>query len=233
MLLNVRFGCRLIPLCYKTPPGAMHRIIDATLPLSAELKSFPGDPPFRLEPFRRMADGAPYDVSRLITGTHAGTHVDAPAHFVRGGVTVDQLPLEILVGKARVLDVPGVERIERQHLEKADLRDDIRVLIKTRMSAHPRGQRPHHDDSVLLDEAAALYLVQAGIKLVGFDDLSIDAHDSTDFKAHHVLLGAGVIVVEGLDLAEVEPGDYDMTCLPLRLVAADGAPARVVLRMRP
>lgn len=211
----------------------MHRIIDVTLPLSAELRSFPGDPPFRLEPFQRMADGAPYNVSRLVTGTHAGTHVDAPAHFVRGGATVDQLPLEILVGKARVLDVPGVERIERQNLEKTDLRDDIRVLIKTRMSAQPKGSRPPHDDSVSLSEDAAMYLVQAGIKLVGFDDLSIDARGSTDFKAHQVLLGAGVIVVEGLDLAEVEPGDYDMTCLPLRLVAADGAPARVVLRMRP
>ena len=232
MLLNAAAGCRPSALCYKTPPGFMHRIIDATLPLSAELKSFPGDPPFRLEPHKRMAEGAPYNVSRLVTGTHAGTHVDAPAHFVKGGATVDQLPLEILVGKARVVEVPGVERIERGHLQKADLRDDIRVLIKTRMSAHPRGQRPGHDDSVALDEAAALYLVQAGIKLVGFDDLSIDGPAGTEFKAHQVLLGAGVIVVEGLDLGEVEPGDYDMTCLPLRLVAAAGAPARVVLRMR-
>jgi arylformamidase len=210
----------------------MHRLIDVTLPLSAGLRSFPGDPPFRLEPHKRMADGAPFNVSRLSTGTHAGTHVDAPAHFVRGGATVDQLPLEILVGKARVLDVPGVETIGRQELEKTDLRDDIRVLIKTRMSAERYGT-PRNEDSVSLSEDAATYLVQAGIKLVGFDDLSIDARDSTDFKAHHVLLGAGVIVVEGLDLAQVEPGDYDMTSQPLRLVDADGAPARVVLRMRP
>ena len=209
----------------------MHRLIDVTLPLSASLRSFPGDPPFRLEPYQRMADGSPFNVAKLTTGTHAGTHVDAPAHFVRGGATVDQLPLEILMGKARVLDVPGVETIGRKELEQADLRDDIRVLIKTRMS-QPHGT-PQHEDSVALSEDAATYLVQAGIKLVGFDDLSIDARDSTDFKAHHVLLGAGVIVVEGLDLAEVEPGDYDMTCLPLRLVAADGAPARVVLRQRP
>lgn len=211
----------------------MNRIIDVTLPLSAELRGFPGDPAFQLESLRSIAEGAPYNVSRLTTGTHAGTHVDAPAHFVQGGLTVDQLPLEILVGKARVVDVPGVERVERRDLERADLRDEIRVLIKTRMSGQPRGSRAQHDDSVSLSEDAATYLVQAGIKLVGFDDLSIDARGSTDFRAHHVLLGARVIVVEGLDLTEVEPGGYDLTCLPLRLVAADGAPARVVLRMRP
>ena len=190
----------------------MHRLIDVTLPLSTAPRSFPGNPPFELG--------------------HAGTHVDAPAHFMKGGATVDQLPLEILVGKARVLEVPGVETIERKDLEKADLRDDIRLLIKTRMSAQSRADS-RHDDSVALSEDAATYLVQAGIKLVGFDDLSIEARGSSDMKAHQVLLGAGVIVVEGLDLAQVEPGDYDMTCLPLRLVAAGGAPARVVLRMRP
>jgi len=190
---------------------AMHRLIDVTLPMSNGPRSLPGDPPFELG--------------------HMGTHVDAPAHFLKGGATVDQLPLEILVGKARVLEVPGVETIARKDLEKADLRDDIRLLLKTRMSAQARGDS-RHDDSVALSEDAATYLVQAGIKLVGFDDLSIDPR-GTDPKAHQVLLGAGVIVVEGLDLAQVEPGDYDMTCLPLRLVAADGAPARVVLRMRP
>lgn len=211
---------------------AMHRLIDVTLPLSADSRSFPGDPPVRLEPHRRIADGAPFNVAHLSLGTHAGTHVDAPAHFVPGGATVDQLPLEILVGKARVLDVPGVETIGREQLEKADLRDDIRVLIKTRMSAHGHAT-PRHEEPVSLSEDAATYLVQVGIKLVGFDDLSIDARGDDEYRAHQVLLGAGVILVEGLDLAEIEPGDYDMTCLPLRLVGADGAPARVVLRMRP
>ena len=190
----------------------MHRLIDVTLPMSPGPRSSPGEAPFEFG--------------------HAGTHVDAPAQFVKGGPTVDLLPLEILVGKARVLEVPGVETIQRKDLEKADLRDDIRLLIKTRMSAQAH-RDSRHDDSVALSEDAATYLVQAGIKLVGFDDLSVDARGSSELKAHQVLLGAGVIVVEGLDLAQVEPGDYDMTCLPLRLVAADGAPARVVLRMRP
>jgi arylformamidase len=194
----------------------MHRLIDVTLPLGAALPSFPGDPPFELTPVLKLSAGSPYNVSRLVTGTHAGTHVDAPAHFVAGGATVDQLPLEILIGKARVLDMSAVE---------------IRVLIKTRTSAQPRAGRP--DDSVSLGADAATYLVQAGIKLVGFDGLSIDGAASREFAAHQALLGAGVIVVEGLELSEVEPGDYEMTCLPLRLLGGDGSPARVVLRARP
>lgn len=209
----------------------MHRIIDATLPLSSEIPGFPGDPPFRLEPFRSRGDGAPYNVSVLTTGTHAGTHVDAPAHFVEGGATVDQLPLEILIGKARVLDLSAVERVERRDLERADLRDDLRVLIKTRASEKPRGRGSEAASSLSPD--AATYLVQAGIKLVGFDDLSIDPPGSKDFAAHLALLRAGVIVIEGLELRAVEPGDYEMTCLPLRLQGADGSPARVVLRPRP
>lgn len=219
-------------MCYKAfTTGAMHRIIDVTLPLSAELPGYPGDPPFRLEPLLRIEQGAPYNVSRLVSGTHAGTHVDAPAHFVVDGKTVDQLPLELLVGKTRVIEVPAADWIERRDLEKADLRDDLRVLLKTRISQRPRGHGVH-EDPVPLRADAATYLVQAGIKLVGIDCLSVDPLDGKDFPAHRTLLGAGVIVVEGLDLAAVEPGDYDMTCLPLRLSGADGSPARVFLRER-
>jgi arylformamidase len=224
---------RAAQMCYKTFTGeAMHRIIDVTLPLSADTPGYPGDPPFCLEPFHRMDQGAPYNVSRLVTGTHAGTHVDAPAHFVAGGRSVDQLPLEILVGKTRVIELSAVDRIERRDLERADLRDDLRVLLKTRVSQRPR-EGAAHEDAVPLSADAASYLVQAGLKLVGLDCLSVDAPDSKDFAAHRALLQAGVIVIEGLDLAAVEPGDYDMTCLPLRLVGADGSPARVFLRERP
>lgn len=207
----------------------MQRILDVTLPLSADVPSFPGDPAFRLEPFRRIADGAACNVSRIVASTHAGTHVDAPAHFIDGGLTVDALALEILIGKARVVEVPSVERIERADLQRANLRDDLRVLIKTRAS-EKRGRGSEAACGLSLD--AATYLVQAGLKLVGMDALSVDHPDSADFAAHRALLRAGVVVVEGLDLKGVEPGDYDMTCLPLRLQGADGSPARVVLRPR-
>jgi arylformamidase len=191
---------------------------------------YPGDPPFAIEPVQRLGE-APFQVSRMSMATHAGTHVDAPAHFVSGGATVDQLPLEILLGKTRVVEVVVRERVERRDLEVLDLRDDLRVLLKTRMSGQL--QKPgFQEDHVYLSQDAALYLAQAGIKLVGFDYLSIDRFGSADYPAHHALLGAGVVIVEGLDLSGVEPGEYDMACLPLRVLAGDGAPARVVLRSR-
>jgi arylformamidase len=200
------------------------------VPLTPGLPAYPGDPPVGIEVVQRAGE-APYGLARLDLTTHSGTHVDAPAHFVSGGATVDTLALEILIGKARVVELPGRERVDRPDLEALDLRDDLRVLLKTRMS----GQllKPgYQQDHVYLTGDAALYLAQAGLKLVGFDYLSIDRFGDTSYPAHRALLGAGVVVVEGLDLSEVEPGEYDMTCLPLRVGGGDGAPARVVLRSR-
>ena len=208
----------------------MLRIHDVTVPLTPGLACYPGDPPFALESVQRLGE-SPYALSRLVLSTHTGTHVDAPAHFVPGGATVDQLPLEILMGKARVVEVLARERIQREDLESLDLRDDLRVLLKTRMSGQLH-RSAYQQDHVYLSHDAAVYLVQAGLKLVGFDYLSIDRFGSTEFAAHHALLGRGVIVVEALDLSEVEPGEYEMACLPLRVGSGDGAPARVVLRAR-
>jgi len=208
----------------------MPRIHDVTVPLVPGLAVFPGDPPLSIEPVKPAGEAA-YGIARLSLSTHCGTHVDAPAHFVPGAAAVDELPLEILMGKTRVVEIVSRERVERADLEALDLRDDLRVLLKTRMSGQLlRGA--YQEDHVYLSEDAALYLAQAGLKLVGFDYLSIDRASSSGFPAHHALLGAGVIVVEGLDLSEVEPGEYDMACLPLRVCGADGAPARVVLRTR-
>ncbi len=197
------------------------KIFDVTLPLTSDLPVYPGDPLVAIE---RVGQAG---VQRLSLGTHAGTHVDAPAHVVEGGADVAALPLEILMGKARVVDLPVGERVERAELQALDLSDDLRVLLKTRQSGSGRPE-----DGVYLTADAAAYLVQAGLKLVGIDSLSVDRFGAADLPAHRVLLAAGVVVVEGLDLAQVEPGDYDMACLPLRIPGADGAPARVVLRAR-
>ncbi|HET7295199.1 MAG TPA: cyclase family protein [Vicinamibacteria bacterium] len=210
----------------------MARYYDVTVPLSAAVPTFPGDPRFHMEFTHRIADGQPYNVARITLGAHAGTHVDAPYHFLADGATVEALPLEILMGKCRVVEVRAREKIERSELEALDMRADIRVLLKTRMSGQLR-VREFQEDFVYLTPDAARYLVQAGIKLVGIDYLSVEKFGSHDFAAHHALLGAGVVIIEGLDLSEVEPGEYDMTCLPLRIAGADGSPARVVLRSRP
>ncbi len=197
------------------------KIFDVTLPLTSHLPVYTGDPIVTLE---RVGEAG---VQRLCLGTHAGTHVDAPAHVIEGGADVASLPLEILMGKARVVDLPVSVCIERADLQALDLSDDLRVLLRTRQSV-----AGHLEDGAYLTEDAAAYLVQAGLKLVGIDSLSVDRFGAPDLPAHRALLAAGVIVVEGLDLAQVEPGDYDMACLPLRIPGADGAPARVVLRTR-
>lgn len=209
----------------------MARYYDVTVPLSAAVPVFPGDPRFHLEFTHRIADGQPYNVARITMGAHSGTHVDAPYHFLADGGTVDQLNLEILMGKCRVIEMGARDRIERADLEAQDLRSDLRVLLKTRMSGQLR-VREFQQDFVYLTPDAARYLVQAGIKLIGIDYLSVEKFGSEDFAAHHALLGAGVVIIEGLDLSAVEPGEYELTCLPLRLVGADGSPARVVLRER-
>jgi arylformamidase len=208
----------------------MPRIHDVSTPLVPGLPVFPGDPPLAIETLQRAGE-APYGLSRLVLTTHSGTHVDAPLHFVAGGVAVDALPLEILMGKARVVEVQARERVERADLEALDLRDDLRVLLKTRMSGQLL-KSGYQEDHVYLTGDAAHYLAQVGLKLVGFDYLSIDRFGDASYPAHHALLGAGVVVVEGLDLSEVESGEYDMACLPLRVGGGDAAPARVVLRSR-
>jgi arylformamidase len=208
----------------------MPRIHDVTVPLVPGMLAYPGDPPFAIEPVQGLGD-APYCLSRMALTTHSGTHVDAPAHLLAGGATVDQLPLEILLGKARVVELLARERVERADLEALDLRDDLRVLLKTRMSGQML-KPAYQEDHVYVTVDAAHYLAQAGLKLVGFDYLSVDRSGSADFPAHHALLEAGVVVVEGLDLSEVEPGEYEMACLPLRVGGGDAAPARVVLRSR-
>jgi arylformamidase len=202
-----------------------------TVPLSASVPSYPGDPRFELEFIRRLSAGDSCNLSRIQLGAHSGTHVDAPFHFLADGATVDELPLGILMGKARVVATAAREAIRREDLEALDLRDDLRVLIKTRMSGQLRVPE-FQPDFVHLTGDAAAYLAQAGIKLVGIDYLSVDRFGTTSFEAHQALLGAGVVIVEGLDLSEVEPGEYEMACLPLRIAGADGAPARVVLRTR-
>jgi arylformamidase len=208
----------------------MASIHDVTVPLSPGLPTYPGDPSFEIEPIDAVAS-APFRLSRMSLATHTGTHVDAPGHFLPGGATVDSLRLEILMGKARVVEILARERVDRSDLEAQDLRDDLRVLLKTRMSGQML-KPGFQEDHVYLSGDAAAYLVQAGLKLVGFDYMSVDRFGTTEFPAHRALLGAGVVILEGLDLSQVEPGEYDMSCLPLRVAGGDGAPARVILRSR-
>lgn len=204
------------------------KIYDVTVPLSKELVVYPGDPHVKIN--RRTnanQDDAKYNLSRYSFSSHAGTHVDPPFHLIEGGMTVDKLPLELLVGRARVVEVTA-PCIDEAVLEEFDFTVDARVLFKTRNS-YLWSQKTFVKDYVYITPGAARSLVNDGIKVVGIDYLSVEKF-AAEPETHRVLLGAGTIIIEGLDLREVEPGDYELICLPLKVKDGDGAPARVVLR---
>jgi arylformamidase len=205
------------------------KLIDVSVPLDASLASYPNNLPFSLEAVKRLARGDSSNVSALHMSAHSGTHVDAPRHFFddRGGT--ETLPLDMLVGRARVIELPTRTGITAEDLAPVDLSDDVRVLIKTQNS-RLWGDPEFHKDYIGVTQSAATYLVDRGIKVVGVDYLSVEVFKAPGAPAHHVLLGAGTIVIEGLNLRDVEPGVYEMLCLPLKVVGSDGAPARVVLR---
>jgi arylformamidase len=205
------------------------KLIDVTVPLDATLPTYPNNTPFSLEPIKRLAHGDSSNVSTLHMSAHSGTHVDAPRHFFDNGPGVEALALDILMGRVRVIQVTSRTGISAEDFAKEDLSEDVRILIKTRNS-QLWGTAEFRTDYVGVTESGARHLVAHGIKLVGVDYLSVEQFKTPGAPAHHVLLGAGTIVIEGLNLRDVEPGIYDLYCLPLRVVGSDGAPARVVLR---
>ncbi len=205
------------------------RIYDVTVPIVAGMPVYPGDPAVDIRLWSAVATGAPVNVSRLSLGAHTGTHVDAPRHFRDGASGVDRLPLQVLLGPARVLDLAGAAAISAEALRRLDLGETGRLLFRTVSPAAWRAGRLPQNPVGLTGEAAAL-LVERAVKLVGLDSPSVDAVGSADLPVHRALLDAGVVIVEGLDLSEVPAGEYELLCLPLKLVDGDGAPARVVLR---
>jgi len=205
------------------------KLIDVTVPLDASLPNYPGNQPFVLDAVKRIANGDSSNVSAIRMSAHAGTHVDAPRHYFDDGAGVEALALEMLLGRTRVIEVTSRTGIGADELAVHNLSEDVRVLIKTHNSKL-WGSPEFHPDYVGVTASGAEYLIAHGIKVVGVDYLSVETFKQPGAPAHHVLLGGGTIVIEGLNLAGVEPGVYDMLCLPLRIVGYDGAPARVVLR---
>lgn len=206
------------------------KIHDITVPLSDELPTYPGDPPVSIEPVTRISRGDTANVSGIVMTTHSGTHLDAPRHFSDGGATVDHIPLTLLVGMARVVEIRGVREIGRKELARLPVRGVERILLRT--DGGKLWNRPgFNEDFPFLTEDGARYLLEAGVKLVGIDYLSIERFDSGG-EVHRLLLGNGVLILEGLNLEGVEPGKYELICLPLKVKGGDGAPVRALLRSR-
>jgi len=192
---------------------------------------YEGDPDVDIAAWSSLANGNSSNVSFLHFGAHTGTHVDAPAHFIQDAPKIDGLALDSLIGRARVVRVPDdVNEISPDFLAGCDLDRVERVLFHTRNSSF-WNEDFRKDFTHLLPEAAEM-LVESGVKLVGTDYLSIEKFHSGHHRTHLALLSRNVIIVEGLNLSDVPPGDYELICLPLRIAggAGDGAPARVVLR---
>ncbi len=206
------------------------RIYDVTVPISNDLPVYPGDPAIQITRVMSLEKGDVARVSHLSFSTHIGTHIDPPYHFMPDGIPLDQVPLEVFIGQARVVDVGEADVIDAALLAKLDLNGVTRLLFKTRNSRFWRESKEFRQDFVYLETDGAELLVERGIRLVGIDYLSIEKFNFDQPTTHRTLLGAGVVIVEGLDLTEVPPGDYELLCLPLKIKDGDGGPARVALR---
>jgi arylformamidase len=202
--------------------------IDVTVPIRGGMLHWPGNPEVAVAQTEHLRRGDLATVSSLSLGVHTGTHVDAPVHFILNAAGVDTLPLDRLIGTARVLDMDEIGRIRPGDLEDRDIRAGERILFKTRNSRFWK-DRDFRPDYTCLTPEGARWIVERGVLTVGIDYLSVAPMDEAP-ETHRPLLAAGICVIEGLDLSAVEPGLYDLICLPLRLEGLDGAPARVVLR---
>ena len=206
--------------------------IDISVPIRDGMVHWPGDPPVRIHRVQDIEQGDSHTLSTMSIGSHTGTHIDAPAHFIKGGNTVDCTPLRIMVGKARVLEIKDKESIKVPELVQFKVRRGERILFKTRNSALWKSGK-FSGDFVFVSPEAAQFLADRGVKLVGVDYLSVGGSRQGGKFQHEVLLNAGVCIIEGLNLSRVAPGNYSLVCLPLRLENGDGAPARAIIKPYP
>lgn len=179
-----------------------------------------------------MAKGARNNLSALNMCAHVGTHMDAPLHFIHQGAGIDAVPLPAIIGPCRVVEIRHPQGILPEELAGANLQPGERILFKTANSNRHWEAEPFNPDFVHIPVAGAQFLAQAGVQTVGVDYLSVGGYKRDGSEAHRVLLGAGIWIIEGLQLGQVSPGHYDLICLPIKLRDCDGAPARAVLRAR-
>jgi arylformamidase len=206
------------------------RFHDISLPIVRGGLVYPNNPPIDIEAASSMSAGGSSNSSRITFGSHTATHVDAQHHMIDGGWTIDKVKLDVLIGPALLVRFPDdVMSITAEHLANIDLKGVERVLFATRNSGFNHEVAFHTDFTFVAPDAAEL-LVKNKIRLVGVDYLSIEQFKSGHHRTHKTLLGADVVIVEGLALANVPAGRYELICLPLSLPGLDGAPARAVLR---
>lgn len=209
-------------------------LIDITVGIRNDMLVWPGDEAVKIGWENRIADGDPSNVSSIHIGAHVGTHIDMPLHFIDGAASLDDLDLSLMIGPVTVVEVPEEKRsIDADFLENLGLENVTRLLFKTansKMWDNP--SLSFVTDYVALEGDAAQWLVDHGCRLVGIDYLSIAPYDDST-TPHEILLSNNVVIIETLDLRDVQPGDYELICLPLKLISREAAPVRAVLRHTP
>lgn len=204
------------------------RYYDVSMALCEEIPVFPGDPGLEITSHMSISNGDKANVSVISMGSHTGTHIDAPKHFIDTGAAIDELPPEYFMGEAKVFEIPDKDAVTFEDISSLDIEKGDIVLFKTRNSKE-RKTREFNKNSVYIAPDAASYLAEIGIKTVGIDYLSVERFGSEFCEVHHTLLESGIVIIEGLNLDGIKPGKYEISALPLKISGGNGSPARVVL----
>ena len=204
--------------------------IDISLTIHPGMPYWPDNPAVSIEPSQCLAHGDVCNVSKLTIGTHTGTHVDGINHFIKDGLGIDKMPLDATIGKARVIEIKDDKQIKVVELEPHNIQAGERILFKTRNSEVALKSAKFVENFVHISTEAAQYLAQKQVRTVGVDYLSVGGYQGNVVEVHHALLGSGIWAIEGLNLSQVEPGEYELICLPIKLKDGDAGLARAILR---
>lgn len=204
--------------------------LDISVPLYSGMVHWPDNPPCEIGLVMNIDYGDPCNLSRLSMGVHTGTHMDAPFHFIQSGKSIDTMPLEATIGPTRVLEINDPQAIKIKELEPYAIQPGERILFKTSNSTRAWQSATFVEDFVYISHEAAQYLAEKQVQTVGVDYLSVGGYRVDGPETHRALLGAGIWIIEGLNLSSVQAGSYELICLPLKMMGAEGAPARAILR---
>lgn len=210
--------------------SAQSNWIDISVPVRNGMVHWPGDPAFHIERAQDQEKGDVATVSKMTLGVHTGTHMDAPLHFIRNARSIDEIPLDATMGRARVIEIGDSKSIKREELLGHAISAGERILFKTANSDHAWNSDRFEENFIFIAHDGASYLAECGIRCVGVDYLSVGGFREDGPETHHALLEAGIWIIEGLNLHGVAPGEYDLACLPLKLAGSEGSPARAILR---
>jgi len=191
---------------------------------------WPGDPDVTIQRVFDLERGDPCNVSTVSMSLHVGTHMDAPLHYLPNGLSLDRMPPDATIGPCTVIEIANPVSITREELEAHSIESGSRVLFKTRSASRCWSSDQFEEDFVYISTDAAHYLVGCGVRAVGIDYLSVGGYREDGDETHRILLGAGIWIIEGLNLVNIQPGRYELICLPIKVEGSDGAPARALLR---